>query len=54
MRDPGDKPFPNDAHSTYVGTIDYRMPVIARSVNRSQERYHVIPVTFDVYTLVTN
>jgi hypothetical protein len=54
VRDPGDRPFPNDAHTRYVATIDYRMPIIARSVDRSQERYHVIPVTLDVYALTTN
>jgi hypothetical protein len=53
VRDPGDTPFPDDAHTHYVGAIDYRMPVIARSLHRSQERWHVIMVKLDVYALTT-
>jgi len=50
-RDPGSSPFPDDAHTRYVGTIDYRAPIIARLLDRRHERYHVASFVFDLYEL---
>ena len=42
-REPGASPYPDDAKTRHVATIDYRAPLIARHVERSQEHFEVVP-----------
>jgi 4-amino-4-deoxy-L-arabinose transferase-like glycosyltransferase len=51
VRAPDAQPFPNDAHTQYVGTVDYTAPVIARAVNRSDEEFRDARFKFDVYAI---
>jgi hypothetical protein len=51
LRDAGAQPFPDDEHTRYVGTIDYSIPVLNRSLDRSKERFHDVRVQLDVYAL---
>jgi hypothetical protein len=50
-RAPNTERFPDDAHTSYVGTIDYTAPLIARAVDRSQEKFRDVPFQFDVYAI---
>jgi hypothetical protein len=50
-RAPDAQPFPNDKHTKYVGTVPYTAPVLARAVNRSNEKFRDVPFAFDIYAL---
>ena len=51
IRAPRASPYGNDAHTRYMGTVNYTIPVLMRRLNRSEERFHEIPVDFDVYAI---
>jgi hypothetical protein len=51
LRGPGAVVFPDDAHTKYLGTIDYPVPVLRRRIDRSQERFHTVPLQLDVYVV---
>jgi hypothetical protein len=51
LRASGAEPFPDDAHTRFVGMVDYRVPVIARQLDSAHEHYRVVPFEFDVYAL---
>jgi hypothetical protein len=50
-RGPNTQRFPDDAHTSYVGTVDYTAPVLSRDVDRSQEKFRDVPFRFDVYAI---
>ena len=51
IRAPRTAPYANDDHTRYIGTVDYTVPVLMRSLNRSKERFHQVPIAFDVYAI---
>jgi hypothetical protein len=51
LRGPGAVRFPDDDQTTYLGTIDYRVPVLRRRIDRAQERFHTVPLQLDVYAV---
>jgi hypothetical protein len=51
LRGPGAVRFPDDDHTTYLGTIEYRVPVLRRRIDRAQERFRTVPLQLDVYAV---
>jgi hypothetical protein len=43
--------YPDDAKTRYVGSVDYEVPVLRRSLDRWSERFSTIDLHFDVYAL---
>jgi hypothetical protein len=45
--------YPDDARTRYVGSVDYDVPILKRSLVRWSERFSTVPLHFDVYALQT-
>jgi hypothetical protein len=43
--------YPDDAHTRYVGSVDYAVPILRRSLDRWSERFSTVDLRFDVYAL---
>ncbi len=51
LRDPGRSPYPDDAGTRRLGSVEYRVPVLPRDTDRSKEHFRFVNFTFDVYAL---
>jgi hypothetical protein len=51
LRRPSATRFPDDAHTHYLGSVSYAVPILRRSLDRWSERFHTVHLRFDVYAL---
>jgi hypothetical protein len=51
-RGPNSQRFPDDAHTQYVGTVNYTAPVLRREIDRSREKFRNVHFMFDIYALI--
>jgi len=43
--------FPDDAHTRYLGSVSYTVPILRRSLDRWSERFSSVRLRFEVYAL---
>jgi hypothetical protein len=51
LRRPFAARFPDDAHTRYLGAVDYDVPILRRSLHRWSERFSTVRLRFEVYAL---